>query len=333
VDTEQWKVENFVVNKWEVGAKDADGNIAVEPLYQVKAWFKPKLLLRTVRAEIDSMIAAAKGWMPKMPYLPRPLAPQETLLVLSLCDAHFGKMCWHEETGGANYDLKIARETYLAAVEALVEKTRSAGTVSKILYIIGNDLLNADNHEGSTTKGTRQDMDGRYPKVFRAARETVVESIERLSGIADVHVAMIAGNHDYQSAFCLGDSLSSWFRNCVGVHIDNSANPTKYFVWGVNLFGMMHGDKQKLADLPLRMAREMPEAWSRCSNYEWLTGHLHKEVTQDIQGVLVRTLPSLCPPDAWHSAAGYSSSNRRAVALVYDFKDGLTGSAIHTVRS
>lgn len=40
VDTALWKVSNAVVNKWEVGAKDARGNIVVEPLFQVKIWLE-----------------------------------------------------------------------------------------------------------------------------------------------------------------------------------------------------------------------------------------------------------------------------------------------------
>lgn len=42
VDLDVWVVERYLVNKWEVGAKDAHGNIVVEPLYQVKAWLTLK---------------------------------------------------------------------------------------------------------------------------------------------------------------------------------------------------------------------------------------------------------------------------------------------------
>jgi predicted phosphodiesterase len=37
IDLETWKIERHVINKWEVGAKDLNGNIVVEPLFQVKA--------------------------------------------------------------------------------------------------------------------------------------------------------------------------------------------------------------------------------------------------------------------------------------------------------
>lgn len=43
VDLDVWNVDRYVINKWEVGAKDDDGNIVVEPLFQVKAWLIPKV--------------------------------------------------------------------------------------------------------------------------------------------------------------------------------------------------------------------------------------------------------------------------------------------------
>ena len=39
IDLEQWDIERYNVNKWEVGST-IDGEIIVEPLFQVKAWLK-----------------------------------------------------------------------------------------------------------------------------------------------------------------------------------------------------------------------------------------------------------------------------------------------------
>jgi len=37
-DLDVWTVDHHILNKWEVGAKDDEGRIVVEPLFQVKAW-------------------------------------------------------------------------------------------------------------------------------------------------------------------------------------------------------------------------------------------------------------------------------------------------------
>jgi len=38
VDTSVWKVERWLINKWEVGTKDANRDVVIHPLFQVKAW-------------------------------------------------------------------------------------------------------------------------------------------------------------------------------------------------------------------------------------------------------------------------------------------------------
>ena len=44
VDLKVWEVERYTVNKWEVGAKDPDGEIVVTPLFQVKATLRRKVM-------------------------------------------------------------------------------------------------------------------------------------------------------------------------------------------------------------------------------------------------------------------------------------------------
>lgn len=52
VDLDVWRVDHYLVNKWEVGVKTDGGGIAVEPLFQVKAWLvrrKPEPLFPIVQ--------------------------------------------------------------------------------------------------------------------------------------------------------------------------------------------------------------------------------------------------------------------------------------------
>ena len=44
VDLSIWEVERHVINKWEVGIKNADGDgIITEPLWQIKIWLRRKI--------------------------------------------------------------------------------------------------------------------------------------------------------------------------------------------------------------------------------------------------------------------------------------------------
>ena len=60
IDLTKWNIERHVINKWEVGAKDDNGEIVVEPLFQVKAWLKPLVPDATSRAFLESVMSYVK---------------------------------------------------------------------------------------------------------------------------------------------------------------------------------------------------------------------------------------------------------------------------------
>lgn len=326
IDLDVFEVKEFRCTKSEMGYKDSGTQEPGHyPLYHIRAVFTRSRLRSAVREQLEAMRAEAKEYAPvyaPIPYHQR-IAPLggEHLLVMNLPDIHFGKLCWGKETGGADYDLETARRVYLEAVDDLL--ARVAGyNVGRVLYVPGNDMMNADNPLGTTTKGTPQTMDSRYPKIFEEARRSVCSVIERLTQIAPVDAVFVSGNHDVQSMWCLGDSVSGWMSRNPNVRVDNRPLSRKYYQWEQVLIGLQHGDKQKAQDMPLQMASDCPQEWAASSCREWFTGHWHKLRTtpseDDIKGVTVRTLPSLCPPDLWHSEAGYTSSVRRAIAYLYD---------------
>ena len=49
----------------------------------------------------------------------------------------------------------------------------------------------------------------------------------------------------------LARTLSTWFRNCDNVTIDDTINHRKYYQYGKNLLGFSHGDGAKMMDMPL----------------------------------------------------------------------------------
>ena len=71
------------------------------------------------------------------------------------------------------------------------------------------------------------------------------------------------------------------------------------------------------------MAAEYPEEWGKSSYREILTGHMHKRWSDEMNGVIVRICPALCPADKWHSDNGYVGNRRAAEAFVYDYEGGL----------
>lgn len=321
IDINVWAVERFVCNKWDMGAI-VDGEPVVEELYQVKAWFKRRLPVATEKI-IDDLKADAKNHTPSYTALKRDKVKSKKLLEVSIFDHHFGKMAWHEETG-TDYDLDIAVDLFEKAIDSLIVKA-SGEEYASILFPIGNDVMQFDNLQGTTTSGTKVDTDSRYPKVFRTVRRMLVKAIDKLSVLAPVQVIVVPGNHDKVSSFCLGDSLECWYHDNEDVKIDNAAVIRKYYEWGNCLIGFTHGygSREKPKDLPLIMAAETPQAWGRTKYREWHIGHLHMERVTELCGIKTRILPSLCATDAWHKENGFVENQRSAQAFVWNFDKGL----------
>lgn len=332
VDRQVWEVERWVCNAYATAAKDAAGELQTQQLYQVKAWLRRNRRAEALRTIFAEQIEDCRRHAPVYAPIPYPQREGGVLFEPSLYDSHFGKLCWSEETGGANYDLRIARALYRHAVAYLLDRARSY-PVERICYVVGNDLFHFDNLIGTTTKGTPQDQDGRYAKVFRTVRESVVEAVELMRQVAPVDVVMIAGNHDTQSVWCLGDSLQCWFRNCPDVTVDNRPLLRKAYAYGKVLLMFTHGDKGKLKDLPLQLAVDERELWARARHCEIHTGDKHKAHLEEHKGVRVRIIPSMCSPDAWHAANLFTGSIRSAEGYLWDPEHGLLGTMHYNLPS
>lgn len=325
VDLDVWEVERHVINKWEVGAKDANSEVQVTPLYQVKAWLRRKQItaLQHGLEAIEDRLAVAS------PRRPKYCAPRaEHLLEIALYDAHFGLLAWAKETG-EDYDLKIAEQRFIAAVEDLLARARGC-TPELILFPIGNDFFHVNNPENVTPAAHHVlDVDGRLAKVIEAGQIALIRAIEACAAGAPVQVLWIPGNHDPQTSYFLCRILAAWFRNHKGVTVDVTPSPRKYVRYGCTLLGFTHGNEERHADLPGIMAGERKQDWSEARHYEWHVGHVHrKRETRYSAGdtfgaVAVKTIPSICGTDAWHFKKGYVNGERVADAFVYSKTQGL----------
>jgi hypothetical protein len=332
VDLGIWEVERFVVNKWEMGyatgPKD-DREAKSHPLFQVKATLIKRKEVVDARAELDRLKDEFKRTAPKVKRASaKSLLESGNMLEVNIPDAHFGKMAWATETGGRSYDTPIASATFLRALDTLIGLSRGF-VFGKILFVVGNDLLNSDDELGRTTKGTFVSTDGRYQKTFSTVRKTVTEAIHRLREIAPVEVVMVSGNHDNLGVWHLGDSLECLFEGYEDVTVRNEPTARKYVRHGNVLLMLTHGDKGKREDYPLLMATERSQDFGETKYREIHTGHIHQTKLQEWHGVRVRILPSLSPPDAWHSENAFVGQQRNAEAYVWNEEHGLIAMFFH----
>ncbi len=333
IDLEAWEVDRFTANAWEVGAKDEQGRIITEPLYQVKAHLKRRRSQSAIREQIELMKEEIRALIPEtFKRVQRFTKPEGRTLELNISDHHFGKLAWSPETGGPSYDFEIAVKLYIEAFDSLLERAAPYG-IGRVLLPLGNDIFHIDDRRQMTTAGTPQDADTRYDKLFPRVRRLVTEQINRVRrNVGPVEVVLVRGNHDYNSVFHLGDSLECTFDGCEDVKIDNTPTQRKYWHWGKNLVMFTHGNEEKFDQLWALMATERATEWAASTTREAHTGHRHGQkllvpaLDQD-RGLVIRQFPSLTPADWWHASKGYTMNQRVAQGIVWDQNEGVIGIA------
>jgi hypothetical protein len=319
IDPLAWEVVSLTCGAWNSVTKDKEGDPTVHQLYKVSAKLKPLKSLAGVREAIKEL---CEGIIPSKAVAKLPKSSGKYTGVFSIPDIHLGKLAHCEETRHGNYDTRIAEGLFMTALQTLVDRAAPMG-LSDVVFVVGNDMLNTDNTEGTTTGGTRQDVDTRIHRTYQTAQRMLVASIDYLLGVTQkVRVVVCPGNHDALLTWTVGELLRAYYRDSDRVEILNEPSKRQYVKVGSTLLMFTHGDKVKVSELDRIMTREEKQLWAECAHHEILLGHFHQEKVTDKMGVITRVLPSLCAPDAWHSAMGYLSK-RSAQSFIYHHENGL----------
>lgn len=338
VDGKKWEVKAWQCKKWDLGIKNAQEKIETKQLFSVSASFSPRKLDNDLNQQREVIVKQLFESAPSNPltFACKPENPTaDCVLELALFDVHFGKLA-HREESGDDYDLKIAMTRYKDAIKELLSRI-DLNCIQRILLPIGNDMINVDNNQSTTTAGTLQDCDSRFYKIIRSVKSLLIETINSLAVIAPVDVVVVAGNHDELSSFMIGEMLSAYYHNTERVVVDNGAAFRKYYKFGTVSIMFTHGNKEKHADLGMIFAAENPLLWAATTQRYIQLGHYHhnKKINylsnQEFQGFQTQIMPSLSGSDAWHSGKGFNSL-KQAKALLFHKKNGLIGEFTHTVK-
>jgi 3',5'-cyclic AMP phosphodiesterase CpdA len=242
--------------------------------------------------------------------------------VVVMSDLHMGSRSWRHTTG-ADYDLNIASAVVAKASANLIERSNGLKVVRRSIVLAG-DTMHFDTVSGTTTSGTYLDRDSRLQKAIDTASAAIFRAVEHSAETTPTDVLIVPGNHDSALSFALQKILVERYRNDRRVTVNGEFTSRKYLTHGGNLIGVTHGDKakKKLAGI---MALEASALWSQCRHREWHVGHLHHQAAEisTIDGVIVRTHPTIVPPDAWHVESGFIGSERAMQGFVYSPEGGL----------
>jgi hypothetical protein len=271
-----------------------------------------------------------KNLAPKTPKIRKMAKAAPYSVVISPTDLHFGQGCWIDETG-THFDTKEARKRLIERTENLI--TRLPSRPDKIFVATGSDWFHVDNEEGTTTKGTPQDISTSPSDIFMDGCSLAREHIELLRTVSPVEVIFMRGNHDRHSALALMMYLSAVYENTPDVTVIANPMLRQYAKWGNNLIGFTHGDGVKGQDLPLLMASEERKAWGECEHHVWFHGHLHHQRLLEKGGTTVIQLPSLSGNDRWHYRKGHVLARAGICAHLLDKELGLIGNLFAPVVS
>lgn len=242
------------------------------------------------------------------------------LLVVDPADIHIGKLASSFETG-EDYNNQIAVQRVMDGVQGIIQKSNGFN-IDKVLFVAGNDILHIDTPSRKTTAGTPQDTDGMWYNNFLIAKKLYVNVIDELMKIADVHVVYNPSNHDYTNGFFLADSIKTWYKDCDNVTFDVSISHRKYYRYGNSLIGTTHGDGAKQQDLPLLMAQESKDDWSKSKHRYVYMHHVHHKISKDYIGVTVEALRSPSGTDSWHHRKGYQHSPKAVEGFIHSKEHG-----------
>ena len=240
---------------------------------------------------------------------------------INFCDVHIGKFI-NELVSNGVYNTDLAIERYEKALDEGIKKSNMF-SVKKYLFIVGQDYMNIDNLDGTTTKGTRQDMNEFYETTYKKALECLIRSIEKLRRIAPVNVIYVKGNHDKQSTFSMICGIEQMYKNMgiTNVSVDSGLKQRKYVTFGDILIGYGHGEEEKNRIFDC-MQNDVKEYWHKSKKYFHLS-HKHRESKQEKAGVIYQWLGALTENCNWTWSCGFVGSEKKGHVFVYDDKNGL----------
>ncbi len=187
VDLQEWEIEKQKLNKWEVGAKGADGSLIVEPLFQVVAYLRQRVMKPVKFAPIRPIEIT----LPKRdPLPPSGSAIQKTLLIP---DSHHG---YRKNPDGSETPLHDERATEIAVEIALRMQPDT-------IVIMGDQL---DLAEWSTRYLITPDMRNTTQRAVNAC----ARFFARLRyACPRAKMVMIVGNHEQRIEKALATNMSA----------------------------------------------------------------------------------------------------------------------------
>lgn len=295
------KVHGYDSNSWELtSAKQTIWNNSLDSeLYSSKITVKPRVGFNWSEDNIKNIFDKLKEHTEfnVSDYMTiigadEELPTQDKMLLIGIADLHYGLLA--KDNLSEEYNMQIAKERFNSVITDVVKRKSSDKTIEKVVLLIGNDFLSADNVQGTTSRHfTQQDQETNWYEIIESATEMLIEEIDKLRFFFPrVEVINVKGNHDEMSTFGIMQTLNAYYRGHEAITINTSCKFRQYIRYGTSLIGLSHNER--VQDVSKIMAAETGTDFGECRYKCFLMGHLHsrKELGDDY-GVDIYRLPSV----------------------------------------
>jgi hypothetical protein len=318
---EEWELVLMSFSNWQQHTKEQ----TTKELYAVKFRIKPKLKEYTTT---DYLKVAKEVFREKIK--PLKITPKkedkelnnDKLMEFPAIELHLGKLSWGGDTG-QDYDQHIAKARFYKIIEEVVNE-QNINKCGTCFLTIGNDFFNSDTTTNTTTKGTPQNNDIRWKKMFLIGLKLYTEALMTLrEKFNNIDVQLCQGNHDAMASFYLYIALQQYFRNDNIIKFSDNLKTVQCYSFGKCAIFTSHGDGN-LKRLVKSIPAEFYEEWGKSIHRELHLGHLHKEVVVDDEsGMITRRIGSPSGTDEWHYSERYIGTTQKHQLFIWHKEHGL----------
>lgn len=325
------KVHGYDSNEWELtSAKQSIWNSKIDnELYSSKITVKPRKgfnwsedNIKKIFEKLEKHTEFSTSQYAKIASKDAIAPDKNKMLLIGVADLHYGLLA--KENLSEEYNMKIAEQRFDNIVDDVIYRKQNDDTIEKVILLIGNDFLSADNVQGTTSRHfTQQDQETNWYEIIESATEMLVKEIDKLKYyFPKVIVMNVKGNHDEMSTFGIMQTLNAYYKNNEQIEINTSCKFRQYIRYGTNLIGLSHNER--VQDVSKIMAAETGTYFGECRYKLFLMGHLHKQqLLEDDYGVDIRRMPSVVGASAWTAQQGYTGTNKMSQTFVFDKNKGL----------
>lgn len=181
----------------------------------------------------------------------------------------------------------------------------------KIIIPFGQDFFHNDSIvNGQTTKGTRiEKVD--MQRAVKESQQFMYAIIDKAIEQSDeVKMVYSPGNHDRSISWMFMQVMLARYGPDI---VDDSMVFRRVVTYGNNAVMITHGNSKKSTASTLAhiFPISFPEEFSNATTREVHAGHIHKETSSDVYGVMVRHLSSGNKQDEWSDSEDLVGANKR----------------------